>query len=85
MFLGESGTAKTVIISNYLNNILSDEKYTRLLMNLSSRTTSEDVQIIIEDNIDKRSGKQYGPKQPGKILIIFVDDLHMPNVDKYGT
>lgn len=43
MFLGESGTAKTVIISNFLNNILSDDKYTRLLMNLSSRTTSEDV------------------------------------------
>ena len=54
-------------------------------MNFSSRTRSQDVQTIIEDNIDKRSGRIFGPKVPGKQLIIFVDDMHMPNVDKYGT
>jgi len=54
-------------------------------MNFSSRTRSIDVQNILEDNIDKRSGRIFGPKVPGKNLIIFVDDMHMPNVDKYGT
>ena len=42
------------------------------------------MQTTIEDNIDKRGGKVYGPII-GKVLMVFVDDLHMPKVDKYGT
>lgn len=84
LFVGESGTAKSVIMSSYLQS-LPVENYLRLNMNFSSRTRSIDVQNIIEDNIDKRSGRIFGPKVPGKNLVIFVDDMHMPNVDKYGT
>lgn len=84
MFVGESGTAKSVIISNYLASLPSDN-YMRLNINFSSRTASLDLQTTIEDNIDKRSGRVFGPKILGKKLIIFIDDLHMPKVDTYGT
>jgi len=57
----------------------------KLGINFSSRTNSADLQAIIEDNIDKRSGRVFGPKMPGKKLVIFIDDLHMPKVDTYGT
>jgi dynein heavy chain len=57
----------------------------KLNINFSSRTTSYDLQMTIEDNIDRRSGRIYGPKIVGKKLITFIDDMHMPNVDKYGT
>ena len=57
----------------------------KLVINFSSRTTSSDLQMIIEDNIDKRSGRVIGPKQPGKKMVLFVDDIHMPKVDSYGT
>lgn len=57
----------------------------KLVINFSSRTTSADLQMIIEDNIDKRSGRVFGPKQPGKKMVLFVDDIHMPKVDSYGT
>jgi len=57
----------------------------KLVINFSSRTTSSDLQMIIEDNIDKRSGRVFGPKQPGKKMVLFVDDIHMPKVDSYGT
>jgi len=83
LFVGHSGTAKTVILQSYLNS-LDPEKYIKLNINFSSRTTSSDVQSTLEDNIDKRSGKIYGPTL-GKTLMVFVDDLHMPNVDTYGT
>lgn len=66
LFVGESGTAKSVIISNYLNNSLSSDSYMRLNINFSSRTTSSDLQRNIEDNIDKRTGRIFGPKNPGK-------------------
>lgn len=32
----------------------------------------------MDDNIEKRSGRVFGPKIPGKQLVIFIDDLHMP-------
>lgn len=57
----------------------------KLNINFSSRTTSKDLQANIEDNIDKRSGRIFGPKILGKQMIIFIDDLHMPKVDTYGT
>ena len=44
-----------------------------------------DFQNIIEENIDKRTFKQYGPKVAGKKLIIFIDDMNMPKIDTYGT
>ncbi len=84
MFVGESGTAKSVIINNVLNS-MNSEVYMRLLVNLSSRTNSMDIQLSIEDNIEKRSGRIYGPKISGKKLIVFIDDAHMPRVDVYGT
>lgn len=57
----------------------------KLIINFSSRTQSIDVQMNIEDNIEKRSGRIFGPKNPGKKLVIFIDDMHMPRIDTYGT
>jgi len=84
MFVGESGTAKSVIIQFYLNS-LPVENYLKLNINFSSRTTSLDLQKTLEDNIDKKSGRNFGPKIPGKKLVVFIDDVHMPKVDIYGT
>jgi dynein heavy chain len=43
IFVGESGTAKSVIISNYLGS-LSTDLFMKLEINFSSRTTSKDLQ-----------------------------------------
>ena len=83
LFVGESGTAKTVTIQNYLNS-LPAETSSKLNINFSSRTSSHDVQQSIEANVDKRSGSTYGPPV-GKRLVVFIDDMNMPKVDTYGT
>lgn len=83
MFIGDSGTAKTVTIFSHFKS-LPVEKYVVLNINFSSRTTSKDCQKTIEENIEKRSFKQYGPTG-GRTLVVFVDDLNMPRIDKYGT
>ena len=83
LFVGESGTSKTVTIQNFLSTL--DPDTTKCLnMNFSSRTSSNDVQNNIQANVDKRSGKIYGPPA-GKTLVIFIDDMNMPKVDLYGT
>ncbi|KAL0246153.1 hypothetical protein GEMRC1_007367 [Eukaryota sp. GEM-RC1] len=57
LFVGFSGTGKTVTIQNYLSNpaICPPQYYSSLQMNFSSRTTSLDVQSLLEENVDKRS------------------------------
>jgi hypothetical protein len=50
-------------------------------MNFSSRTTSLDVQRNLEANVEKRTKDTYGPP-PGRRLLIFVDDMNMPQVNR---
>lgn len=48
-------------------------------MNFSSRTSSLDVQRNLEANVEKRTKDTYGPP-PGRRLLIFIDDMNMPQV-----
>jgi dynein heavy chain len=82
MFVGESGTAKSITIISFLND-LDNAAFQSLNINFSSRTRAADFQRTLDDKLEKRSGKNFGP--PSGKLIIFVDDLNMPRVDKYGT
>lgn len=50
-----------------------------LTINLSSRTTSMDLQKNLEANIEKRTKDVYGPPV-GKRLLIYIDDMNMPKV-----
>lgn len=50
-----------------------------LNVNFSSRTNSFDVQGNIEASLEKRTKDTYGPPR-GKKLVIFIDDLNMPQV-----
>lgn len=56
MFVGDSGTAKTVTIFSHFK-AMPVERYVVLNINFSSRTTSMDFQKNVEENIDKRSFK----------------------------
>ena len=83
LLVGESGTAKSVALEAHLAS-LDPGRYCQLAIALSSRTSSRTVQAAVEAAVDKRAGRTYGPP-PGKRLVVFVDDLHMPAPDRYGT
>lgn len=51
-------------------------------MNFSSRTTSLDVQRHLLANVEKRGKETYGPPL-GKKLLVFVDDMNMPQVSSH--
>eukprot|EP00947_MAST-08B_sp_MAST-8B-sp1_P000067 g67.t1 len=83
LFVGEPGTAKTVTIQHYLGG-LDRESNMVLTINMSSRTNANDVRTSVNDVVDKKTGKTYGPPT-GKMLTVFIDDMNMPKVDTYGT
>ncbi|CAH8587314.1 unnamed protein product [Heterobilharzia americana] len=83
LLVGETGTSKTAICQRFLRDIDQDSNLV-LIINFSFRTTSLDVQRNLEANVEKRSKDTYGPVS-GKQLIIFIDDMNMPQVDQYGT
>ncbi|XP_015735401.1 dynein heavy chain 17, axonemal [Coturnix japonica] len=83
MLVGNAGTGKTVLMWNKLE-ALSTEEYLVQSVPFNFYTTSAMLQAILEKPLEKKSGRNYGP--PGnKRLIYFIDDLNMPEVDKYGT
>ncbi|XP_077995609.1 dynein axonemal heavy chain 10-like isoform X2 [Glandiceps talaboti] len=83
LFVGDTGTSKTATILDFLRK-MDQESHLILNINFSSRTSSMDVQRNLEANVEKRTKDTFGPP-PGKRLIVFIDDMNMPQVDQYGT
>ena len=83
LYVGTAGTGKTTIIKDYFSEA-DPETTVNATMNFNSYTDSKALQVVIEGSVDKRMGTIYGPPT-GKILIFFMDDLNMPEVDIYFT
>lgn len=84
MFVGSAGTGKTILANDYLSSLsVSEDSFKFAAINMNFYTDSYALQIQLEQNIDKRSGKTYGP--PNGKLVYFIDDLNLPEVGTYGT
>ncbi|CAH1116455.1 unnamed protein product [Phaedon cochleariae] len=82
MLVGPAGSGKTVMVAEKLGKL--SENYAVMNVPFNFYTTSEMLQRILEKPLEKKAGRVYGP--PGsKTLIYFVDDMNMPEVDKYFT
>jgi dynein heavy chain len=42
------------------------------------------LQRTLEKYLEKKAGRNYGPLGT-KLLVYFIDDMNMPEVDTYGT
>jgi dynein heavy chain len=83
MCIGLAGCGKTQTSLGCLKS-LDPEYYTFYLMNMSYYTDSTLLQAMMENPLEKKAGKLYGP--PGKLqMVYFIDDLNMPMLDKYNT
>ena len=86
LFSGTTGTGKTVNITNQLNKNYYNEIYTNLSTAFSGQTTANQIQAIIEAKVCVRRRKgYYGPEEGKQFIVIFIDDLNMPNKEIYGA
>lgn len=60
VIVGASGIGKTITIRNFLNN-LPKEKFINNVLNLSANTSSQYVQELIMNKLDRRRKGVFGP------------------------
>ncbi|KAL3857821.1 hypothetical protein ACJMK2_012454, partial [Sinanodonta woodiana] len=82
MLVGNAGSGKTVLMQGKLKSLSDNFMVTNVPFNFY--TTSEMLQRVLEKPLEKKAGRNYGPPGARK-LIYFVDDMNMPEVDKYFT
>ena len=83
MFCGSAGTGKTSLVKDRLH-ALDPEMFSMREIHLNTCTDPRALQGAMKVGLEKRTGRIYGP--PGaKKLVYFLDDVNMPEIDKYGT
>lgn len=83
LFCGPTGTGKSVYIKNALYNILDQKSFSTIEIGFSAQTSCTQTQDILDGRLDRVRKGVFGPKI-GK-CIIFVDDLNMPQKEKWGA
>ncbi|OQV20869.1 Dynein beta chain, ciliary [Hypsibius exemplaris] len=83
MLVGPAGSGKSVLMSDSLKRLPADN-YAVTQISFNFYTTSMMLQNMMEKPLEKKSGRSYGPVG-NKRMIYFLDDMNMPEVDKYGT
>ena len=81
LLLGDAGTAKTSTILIYKKLRLGDKEVLKRI-NFSSATSPKNFQESVDDELDK-AGNEYVP-QNDRFLVVFIDDVSMPNVNEWG-
>lgn len=85
-FTGETGVGKSVIIQKYISVYKEKKQLAPIPLNFSAQTNSKSTQETIEANLEKKMGsKVLGAKGVGNTCVIFIDDVNMPAVEKYGA
>jgi dynein heavy chain len=84
LFMAETGVGKSVVINAFLNEMTTKGKTVSYVVGYSAQTKPANLRDVLETKLEKKRQKLLGPPS-GKKMFLFVDDLNMPALEKYGA
>jgi hypothetical protein len=84
LFVGPTGTGKSMYILRYINDVDQACFAPSIIIGFSARTSANTTQHMVDAKLDRRRKGVFGPAA-GRRLVIFVDDMNMPQLEKYGA
>jgi dynein heavy chain len=84
LFVGPTGTGKSTYVEHLMRHTISKEDFNTLTIAFSARTSANQAQQLLDDNLDRRKRGLFGPSH-GKKMVLFVDDLNLPTLEEYGA
>ena len=81
---GYSGTGKSVVVKTLLRGLQEPRSLDAIFLMFSAATDSAIIQQTIESKLEKYKKTVFGAK-PKRKMVIFIDDINMPSVEKYGA
>ncbi|ETM55018.1 hypothetical protein L914_01719 [Phytophthora nicotianae] len=82
ILVGCSGSGKSSLLHEHMKGLEDDTTFAYVSMH--HYMDAREFQSRLEQYLEKRSGRVYGPLYNRK-LIYFLDDLNMPFVEEFGT
>eukprot|EP01041_Mallomonas_annulata_P002945 gene2945-5789_t len=84
LFMAETGVGKSVVINSFLNEIVAAGKTVSYVMGYSAQSKPANLREVLESKLEKKRKNLLGPPS-GKKMFLFIDDLNMPSLEKYGA
>ncbi len=84
-FTGNTGVGKSIILQKYIALNQEKQGLAPIMLNFSAQTSSNSTQKAIEGKLEKKRGKEVIGAPGSQTCVIFVDDVNMPTVEKYGA
>jgi len=82
LITGETGVGKSVVTKDFLAT--APDHIVSACVNFSGKTTTKNLQDAFEGNLEAKRKTLLGPPG-GKKMIFFIDDVNMPQLDRYGS
>ncbi|XP_049536716.1 dynein axonemal heavy chain 6 [Anopheles darlingi] len=83
MYTGDTGVGKSVLAREVLNRLMQNDVIP-ITVNFSAQSESARTQQIIESRLERRKKTLLGAPINKKI-VVFIDDVNMPKLDRYGS
>jgi dynein heavy chain, axonemal len=84
LFMAETGVGKSVVINNFLNEMVAEGKTVSYVVGYSAQTKPQNLRDVLETKLEKKRKNLLGPPS-GKKMFLFIDDLNMPSLETYGA
>jgi dynein heavy chain len=84
LLMAETGVGKSVVVSSFLNDMVSEGKTVSYVMGYSAQTKPANFRDVLESKLEKKRKNLLGPPS-GKRMFLFIDDLNMPALETYGA